>query len=123
MPYFKDPKGTFHSLSDADVADGHVGLLPIGSVSATEAEVAILTAEPPKPIPSVTPRQIRLALTQLGLRAAVETAVTAASQDVLDTWHYATEFDRNNPLVASLATQLNVTSEQLDGLWRLAATL
>lgn len=74
-------------------------------------------------IAPVTPRQIRLALTQLGLRAAVETAVTAASQDVRDTWQYATAFERDNPLVASLATQLNVTSEQLDGLWRLAATL
>lgn len=78
----------------------------------------------PPPVPSgVTPRQARMALTQVGLRAQVEQAVAAASQDVKDTWEFSVQVERDNPVLAALARQLNLTPEQVDDLFRLAATL
>ena len=72
---------------------------------------------------SVTPRQIRQALTRAGLRASVEAAVVAGDQDTKDWYEFATEFRRDSPVVAALAAGLGVTAPQLDDLWRLAATL
>ena len=72
---------------------------------------------------SVTPRQIRLALSQMGLRSTVEQAVASGNQDLKDWWEYALEVERNHPLIVSMATQLNVTEQQLDGLFTLAAGL
>jgi len=78
---------------------------------------------PPAPLPVVSPRQIRQALTRINLRAQVEAAVTAGSQDLKDWWEYSTEFRRDNPLVEGMAQGLGVTSGQVDDLWRLAGTL
>lgn len=74
-------------------------------------------------IPPVTPRQIRLALSRAGLRSSVEAAVSAGNQDLKDWYEYSTEFQRNQPLVEQMGTALGQTSEQLDDLWKLAATL
>lgn len=71
----------------------------------------------------VTPRQIRLALTASGLRSTVEQAVAAGSQDLKDWWEYALEIERGHPLVEAIAQQLGITEQQLDDLFRLAATL
>ena len=82
---------------------------------------------PPTPAPivpeSVTPRQIRQALTRAGLRTAVESAVAAGNQDTKDWYEFATEFRRDHPMVAALAQSLSVTDEQLDGLWQVAGAL
>ena len=73
--------------------------------------------------PTVTPRQIRLALNATGLRATVESAVAAGSQDLKDWWEYALDIERNHPLIAGMAAQLGISDQQLDDLFRLAATL
>lgn len=79
---------------------------------------------PPQPAQSmITPRQIRLALNQLGLRETVEQAVASGSQDLRDWWEYALDIERNNALVIGMAGQLGITEQQLDDLFRLAATL
>lgn len=76
------------------------------------------------PIPqSVSPRQIRQALTRAGLRASVEAAVAAGDQDTKDWYEFATAFERSNPVVAELGAALNVSDAQLDDLWILAASL
>lgn len=72
---------------------------------------------------SVTPRQIRLALNQTGLRSTVEQAVAGGSQDLKDWWEYALDIERDNALVVGMAAQLGITEQQLDDLFRLAATL
>jgi len=72
---------------------------------------------------TVSPRQIRQALTRAGLRTAVEAAVAAGDQDTKDWYEFATEFHRASTVVAELAAALNVDSEQLDDLWVLAASL
>lgn len=72
---------------------------------------------------TVSPRQIRQALTRVNLRTAVETAVQAGDQDLKDWWEFATEFQRNNPHVIEMGIALEVSERQLDDLWTLAGTL
>ena len=81
-------------------------------------------AEAPIPIPqSVSPRQIRQALTRAGLRDGVEAAVAAGDQDTKDWYEFATVFERSNPHVVAMGTALGVSELQLDELFTLAATL
>lgn len=70
-----------------------------------------------------SPRQIRQALTRAGLREAVEAAIASGSQDIKDWYEFATEFSRQHEDVALLAEALNVSEEDLDNLWILAASL
>jgi hypothetical protein len=78
--------------------------------------------EPKVPL-IVTPRQIRLALSMVGLRASVEAGVAAGTQEMKDTWEYSTEFQRSNPMIISMASALGQSSAQLDQLFALASTL
>jgi len=79
------------------------------------------------PVPDVpqviTPWQLRKALNQFGLRAAVEAAVAQADQNTKDGWEFATEFRRDDAMLNAMAGALGMTSEQLDDLFHLAATL
>lgn len=69
----------------------------------------------PEPIPqSITPRQIRLQLTAIGMRQAVEDYVASASLDIKDWWEFSLSYERNNELLISTSTALGMTSEQLD---------
>lgn len=74
-------------------------------------------------VTQVSPRQARLALLQQGLLDKVQQAVTAAGGATEITWDYATVFDRNDPLITSLGQSLGLTSDQIDQLFALAATL
>lgn len=71
----------------------------------------------------ISPRQIRMALSREGLRAAVEAAVAAGDQDTKDWWEYSTVFERNHQKVAEMAAALKVTDGQVDALWALGTTL
>jgi hypothetical protein len=71
----------------------------------------------------VTMRQARLALLQVGLLSQVNTAVAAADEATKITWEFSSEVQRNNALVSTLAAALTLTSQQLDDLFTLAATL
>ena len=84
------------------------------------------------PVPqSVSPRQIRQAMTATPLpantattiRAAVESAIAGSGQNMQDWYEYSTEFDRQNPNVIALGNALDVSSDQLDQLWTLAGSL
>jgi hypothetical protein len=86
----------------------------------------VATSNTPLPVPiiTVTPWQIRKALNQLGLRAAVESAITTSTDQTLkDGWEFSNEITRNSPLVISMATALNKTIAEIDGLFALAVTL
>ncbi|MCP3400401.1 hypothetical protein [Bradyrhizobium sp. CCGB20] len=83
-------------------------------------QVLNLVDAPPAP---VTPRQIRLALTQMGLRQAVEDYVKTQDISVQDSWNYATEFLRDNELIVACAGALGKTDGDLDVLFGLARTL
>lgn len=79
---------------------------------------------PPAPtVISVTPRQIRLALSTMGLRQAAEDFVAAQDQTVKDNWGYATAFTRSHPMILACAAHLGKTDADIDALFALAATL
>lgn len=122
MAYYRDTNNQIHWLDDS--AFEH--LLPQGCVQITDEEaLAIQEANKPVPAPvtQISPRQIRMALTQLNLRSQVEAAVVAGDQDMKDWYEFSTYFDRNHPQVLAMATALSVTDAQLDALWKLGATL
>jgi hypothetical protein len=69
----------------------------------------------PETIPqSITPRQIRLQLSAIGMRQAVEDYVASASLEIKDWWEFSLAYERNAPLLVEAATTLGMTSEQLD---------
>jgi hypothetical protein len=71
----------------------------------------------------VSIRQARLALLQLGLLSSVETAVANANEATKISWEYTTEVHREDPLVQTLSSSLNLTPQDLDSLFILASTL
>jgi hypothetical protein len=90
----------------------------------TDVVETYVFSETPNVVPQfVTPLQFRRALNQLDIRDDVETYVNTLSQDEKDAWEYATEFQRNNQIIANAAIALNKTSEEVDDLFRLASTL
>lgn len=113
-------------------------LCPDGFYPTTNEEVASYVSEQlaagwtPSPIPatptqpqvppSVTPIQIRKALSAAGLRAAFEAAVANGSQDLKDDWEFSLAFHRTNPLINQMATGLGLSADQVDALFIAAAT-
>lgn len=116
-----DPSGRFHSdlffvECGANVAVGDV------LSGGTEYDAAMILSRRAA-IADISPRQVRLALNQLGLRAAVEAVVLAASTDTQDMWHYATAFKRTDVTLVAMAASLGMSNQQLDDIFLLAATL
>lgn len=72
---------------------------------------------------SVTPRQIRQALTRAALRDVVEAGVAAGDQDTKDWWEFSTEFLRDHPEVIAMGAALGKTDAEIDAIFALAATL
>lgn len=92
--------------------------------STLDVNTPILPADvPPPDIVPVSPRQIRQALSQVGLRTSVELAIASSNQDTKDWYEYGTSFERNHPQVIGMGIALGVSSNDLDNLWLLAATL
>jgi hypothetical protein len=80
--------------------------------------------EAPVVVPaSVTPRQVRLLLLQQDLLDQVETLISQRDRASQITWAYAIEFHRDDPLLLALATDLNLTSEEVDAFFIAAAQL
>jgi hypothetical protein len=76
----------------------------------------------PRLVPlSVTPLQMRKALRAAGLIDTVTNYVATLDDDSKDAWEYATEIERGNAIIAAGATALNMTSGQVDDLFRAAA--
>jgi hypothetical protein len=82
----------------------------------------VLTLEDLPP-PSVTPWQIRKALSATGLRQAVEDFVMSQDVDVQDAWHYASSFEIDNPFWEPGMAALGKTHDDLVNLFRLAASV
>lgn len=72
---------------------------------------------------SVTARQARLALNEAGLLDDVEAAIAASPRAIQLTWEYATQIERGNPIFTQVAAGFGLTEEQMDDLFRRAATL
>ena len=77
----------------------------------------------PEPIPSsITPRQARLKLLELSLLDELEAVITTNRAWQIE-WEYATEVKRDSLLIDAIATQADLTSEQIDSLFVEAAKL
>ena len=70
-----------------------------------------------------TPRQARLALAYAGLLEATEAWVAAQGAATKIEWEYASEIRRTVGLVASAASTMGLTEDQIDGLFEYAVTL
>lgn len=121
--------GIFSSIvlvGDKLICDNNVALPlnVLGNYEIIEDDSQMIYPVAEEPVPSfVYPRQIRLALSRVGLRSAVENYVATGSQDLKDWWEFSNEVYRNNPYVIAAASALGVTDSQLDDLWRLARGL
>lgn len=89
-------------------------------------------ATPPKPeliteptiLPPLSARQFRLGLHANGLLSSVQETIDALDEHERTAaqieWEYAIQFDRDHHLVISLAAALELTEEQIDGMWQQA---
>ena len=70
----------------------------------------------------ITPLQAKLQLHAMGLLDEVE-AMVAADRSVQLYWEYALEVQQEHPTLMAMATQLGLTSEQLDDMFIAASRL
>jgi len=104
----------------------YFGDMAAGDREATTQEIAAWEAARTRAaIDSIklTPRQIRQALTALGLRATVDSAIGSSSQDMKDWWEFSLTIERNHPLVIGMGQALDKTPAELDAVFLLGATL
>jgi len=81
--------------------------------------VPVPTIEVPQ---SITPRQARLALLQVGLLDDVEALLTL-DKAMQIWWEYSLEVDRNNPHIVNAGLALGMSESQLNDLFILGASL
>jgi hypothetical protein len=100
-------------------ANSQVTSYTFSRVNGVVTQVLTLTAVPR----SVSPRQIRLAMNTLGIRTICDNWVQAQSQDVQDSWDYATEIIENNPLILACMEGVGKTQADLTSLFDLASSI
>lgn len=97
-------------------------------ITGSGMSVAPFVPEPPT-FPTISPRQLRLALLETGTSGIQVDALLSAISDpderdyAVIEWNHATAFGRDHPLIASLGSALGYTEEQIDTLWVWASTL
>lgn len=83
----------------------------------------------PQPPDTCTPRQLRIALIQTGISPSIIDAQIDGISDPVQKeisraeWEYALEIKKEHPLVAMIATSLNLTEQQVTDIFILAVTL
>jgi hypothetical protein len=125
-------------VSNIIVWDGDVATLtlPTGVMAVEDTDIVAVVGgtyadgvfDPPAPAPvpvpeSVSPLQMRRALRLLSLKPTVDAFIATLDEETVEAWEYANEILRHNQLIAMAATGLGMTDEQVDDLFRLAATL
>jgi hypothetical protein len=83
---------------------------------------------PPPPVEASVPAVIpawkgKAALREAGLLDAVEAAVAVAGGRVQDAWAGASDWNRDSDFLLSLATDLGLTMQQVDDMFRVAAAI
>jgi arginine/ornithine N-succinyltransferase beta subunit len=114
----RNSQGAINGLS----ASQQGGLTEMPDDDAEVLDYLQRASEPFKTVQTITPRQARLALLQAGLLPSVESAVQAAGGATKITWEFATVIERNSPLIETLGGSLGLTREQIDTLFKYAAT-
>ena len=78
---------------------------------------------------SLTARQLRLGLVGGGFSLSqVETAIAAIPDEQQRAvaeieWEYASQFERDHPLIEQVGVALGLTVEQIDAMWQAALEL
>ena len=73
---------------------------------------------PPTPMPELTPRQLRLALLDIGItEEQIDTKLSGDARGKIE-WKYASTYKRNHPLVAQLGAAFGLRPSDMDALWR-----
>jgi hypothetical protein len=90
--------------------------------------LGIINTELVKVIPDVTPRQIRQAMVLRGISISqIDSAIDSMPEPNRSfakiEWEYSIAFQRNNPLVTAIGAIVGKSKDELDELWKLAATL
>lgn len=116
------------SYSDRQMAELRADLgAAAQTYAALIAEVEANQKPLPPPPPAVyvcSPWQIRKALNAAGLRAAVENAVAASTDQALkDGWEFATEIRSTDALVMQLGAALGKSKADIDNLIAQASSL
>lgn len=106
----------------ACVSENYTGPVPAMDASLWRWNGSEITAITPVP-QAITPRQTRLLLLQQGKLAEVEAMIAQQDEATKITWEYAVLFQRDDPLLNSLATNMGWTSEQLDQFFIAASQL
>lgn len=99
------------------------GAITFSSAEEVEAEQAAAALEAERAGMVVSRFQARAALHGAGLLASAESAISQGSDLAQMAWADAQEFRRNSPTVAAIAGALSLTDEQLDDLFKQAATI
>lgn len=102
----------------------------VAEIELTPEEIAALPPPAPQPMPTITARQLRLALLGLSLTGDDVVAKISAMpgtpterEAARIEWEYATEFPREHPLIATIGAALGMTEAQIDAAWMQAASL
>lgn len=120
----KTPQGGTRTFKLAELSEAQL----FASENNTEVE-SYTTPDPEIYVPQeVTPRQMRVALIMSGISTAnIEAMISALPEPdqsiVRTTWEYSTAFERENPILNSMASNLGLTQSDVDDLFILAATL
>lgn len=84
---------------------------------------------PPLPLPTLTARQLRLGLILSGFALDQVEATIGAIENEQDRaiakveWEYASQFERNHPLLQQVGASLGLTEGQIDTMWQQALTI
>lgn len=113
--------GPIEFIASADDVEGHGREIHARCLAGDFGEIAAYV-QPPPPVPaSVTRRQMKLALLQMGLLDAVENAVVAANDRALQiSWADALDFQRDHAFVLQMAALLGKSPAEVDALFLLA---
>lgn len=108
----------FEAITDART--GEVTMRPFTAEEAAAKAETVATAAVPA---SVTPRQVRLLLLSKGLLDQVEALIAQQDRQTQITWEFASEFQRNDPLLVALGASLGLSSQQIDEFFVAAASI
>jgi hypothetical protein len=109
--------GVLHVFADVD-----------GGPTAKEQYDELQAQEIRARLPSVaTPRQIRLALLELGMLELVSNFIAGLEEPmkskVMIEWEYSLEINKNSPIIQALSEQMGLTQEDLDNIFIKAASV
>ena len=86
-------------------------------------DAAMAALQTPTNILTISPVQAKIALHRAGLLTAVESMIAAADIETQLAWSEATSFNRNSPILTSMAAALGLSETQLDNLFTTALTI